>query len=63
MTQPLRPGWWQEPEGPKRAFRVSQADVERSRKRGSSRGARSRFALRSLPPIDVDNPECFEEES
>lgn len=60
MSQPIQPGWCDEvaaaSEEPKRCFRVSQDALAASRKRGSIRGARSRYALKNLPPIDEDEP-------
>jgi hypothetical protein len=40
---------------PRRNFRVIAADVEKSRARGSRRGAGSRYALRNLPPITEED--------
>ncbi len=56
----LKPGWAdevakKEPE-PKRCFRFYQDAWAASRKRGSERGARSRYALKNLPPIEEDEP-------
>lgn len=56
----LKPGWCdevakQEPEK-KRCFRFAQDAWAASRKRGSERGARSRYALKNLPPIEEDEP-------
>jgi hypothetical protein len=68
MSQPLQPGWCDQAkkaggtEEPKRCFRVRQADVEASRKRGSAKGARSRFALRNLPPVDDELPPLPEDD-
>jgi len=61
MSQPLQPGWCDEvavtsAEERKRCFRVSQDALAASRKRGSQRGARSRYALKNLPPIEEDEP-------
>lgn len=39
---------------PRRCFRVVAADVEKSRRRGSSRGPASRYALKNLPPIEEE---------
>ena len=39
---------------PRRNFRVVAADVEKSRARGSRRGASSRYGLKNLPPITED---------
>lgn len=41
---------------PKRCYRVSKADTERSRRRGSRRGLAHRYALKSLPPVEEDEP-------
>lgn len=64
MSQPLIPGWCDDiaraPEEPKRAFRFSQADVAASRKRGSQKGARNRYALKNLPPVTDEWPEIEE---
>lgn len=41
---------------PRKCFRVSPVDRERSYRRGSARGPASRFALKNLPPIEEDEP-------
>lgn len=67
MSQPLQPGWCDQAmkaggTETKRAFRVRQADVEASRKRGSAKGARSRYALKNLPPVDDELPPLPEDD-
>lgn len=59
MTQQYDPRETDEPlpaEKPRRSYRVSAADTERSRRRGLRRGNASRWALRGLPPIEEDEP-------
>lgn len=57
MNEPLKPGWYEkQEEPPKRCFRESEADREASRQRGLKRGRAARWALRTLPPIEEDEP-------
>ncbi len=44
------------PAEPKRRYTICPAAFERSRRRGSRRGLASRYALRSLPPIEEEEP-------
>ena len=54
MSQPTT---IEEPEEkPKRCFRYYQEARKESRSRGSRRGSASRWALKSLPPIEEDEP-------
>jgi hypothetical protein len=57
MSQPTTPEWCEPPKDePRRCFRFSQQDVNRSRSKGQKKGIVSRYALRNLPPVEEDEP-------
>jgi hypothetical protein len=41
---------------PRRCFRSSGDEFQKSRSRGSRRGPASRYALKNLPPVDEEEP-------
>lgn len=54
--QQLEPWYEQEPDEPKRCYRRNKAKDAASWRSGASKGTRSRWSLKSLPPIDPDDP-------